>query len=49
MRPFKPCGRLKLPVVIKNYCRENLPDYLRLMILEAVLYTLARVKVRESI
>ena len=34
---LKPCERLKLPVVIKNYCRQKPPDCLRLMILEAVL------------
>ena len=37
---FKPCERLKLPVVIKNCRREKSPDCLRLMILEAVLHLL---------
>ena len=33
---FKPCGRLKLSLVLKNCCREKPSDCLRLMILEAV-------------
>ena len=37
---FKPCERLKLPVVIKNCCPENPPDCLLLMMLEAVLHLL---------
>ena len=37
---FKPCERLKRPVVIQNCCREKPPDCLRLMILEAVLHLL---------
>ena len=37
---FKPCERLKLPVVIKNCCLEKPPDCLRLMILEGVLHLL---------
>ena len=37
---FKPCERLKLPVVIKNCRRGKPPDCLRLMILEAVLHLL---------
>ena len=37
---FKPCERLKLPVVIKNCRREKPPDCLRLMILDAVLHLL---------
>ena len=37
---FEPCERLKLPVNIKNCCREKPPDCLRLMILEAVLHLL---------
>ena len=37
---FKSCGRLKLPVVIKNCCREKPSNCLRLMILEAVLHLL---------
>ena len=37
---FKPCERLKLPVVIKNCRRGKPPDCLRLMILKAVLHLL---------
>ena len=37
---FKPCERIKFPVVIKNCCREKPPDCLRLMILEAALHLL---------
>ena len=37
---FKPCESLRLPVVIKNCCREKPPDCLRLMMLEAVLHLL---------
>ena len=37
---FKSCERLKLPVVIKNCCREKPPDFLRVMMLEAVLHLL---------
>ena len=36
----KPWERLKLPVVIKNCCREKPPGCLRLMILEVVLHLL---------
>ena len=41
---FKPCERLKLPLVIKNCRREKPPDCLRLMILEAVLHLLVLLK-----
>ena len=43
---FKPCERLKFPVVIKNCCRDKPPDCLLLMMLEAGLHLLV-LKVRN--
>ena len=45
---FKPCERPKLPVVIKNCCREKPPDCLRLMILEVVLHLLVLKRGRRT-